>query len=68
MHERGYLVKQNTEKNIKLLEETTNLRDKPSQHYPGELRLLVITKENTDGSYDIDDSRQLYWKQKADSK
>ncbi|MFG0224030.1 tetratricopeptide repeat protein [Providencia stuartii] len=68
MHERGYLVEQNTEKAIKLLEEAANLGDKPSQHYLGESMLLVITKENADGTYDVDDSRQLYWKQKADSK
>lgn len=61
MHERGYLVEQNTE-------EAANLGGKPSQHYLGESTLLVITKENADGTYDIDDSRQLYWKQKADSK
>lgn len=68
MHERGYLVEQNTEKAIKLLEEAANLGDKPSQHYLGESMLLVITKENADGTYDVNDSRQLYWKQKADSK
>ncbi|SUC18478.1 Uncharacterised protein [Proteus vulgaris] len=68
MHERGYLVEQNTEKAIKLLEEAANLGDKPSQHYLGESMLLVITKENADGTYDVDDSRQLYWKQKANSK
>ncbi|MEX6397867.1 hypothetical protein AB6E88_12680 [Providencia hangzhouensis] len=68
MHERGYLVEQNTEKAIKLLEEAANLGDKPSQRYLGESMLLVITKENADGTYSIDDSRQLYWKQKADSK
>ncbi|MEZ2893536.1 tetratricopeptide repeat protein [Providencia rettgeri] len=68
MHERGYLVEQNTEKAIKLLEEAANLGDKPSQNYLGESMLLVITKENADGTYDVDDSRQLYWKQKADSK
>ncbi|MEX5870171.1 tetratricopeptide repeat protein [Providencia hangzhouensis] len=68
MHERGYLVEQNTEKAIKLLEEAANLGDKPSQHYLGESMLLVITKENADGTYDVDDSRQRYWKQKANSK
>ncbi|BBV09272.1 hypothetical protein BML2537_27660 [Providencia stuartii] len=51
-----------------MLEEATNLGDKPSQYYLGESMLLVITKENADGTYDVNDSRQLYWKQKADSK
>ncbi|EKT61484.1 SEL1-like repeat protein [Providencia sneebia] len=68
MHERGYLVEQNTEKAIELLEDAANRGDKASQYYLGESMLLVTMKEKPDGTFDIDDARQLYWKQKADSK
>lgn len=67
MYERGFIVPQNTSKAIEILEEAANLGDVATQSYlgSGETDILFSQTQKTDGTFDFDDSRMLYWRNKA---
>lgn len=67
MYERGFVVQQDTDKAIEILEEAANLGDVTTQSYlgSGETDILIKSIEKSDGTFDVDDSRMLYWRNKA---